>query len=254
MAKANNGLLGPFSGAVGPVIGYMWRGRMVMRGRPRQVANPRTERQMLHRGDFRRMVQLAAQMRPAVMPGMHEASLAAGMTEYNLFVKLNFGCIGGGVIDYSRLKVSTGDVAPVAVLSSAVDGTGTLRVAFGKAPSQRRPDAHDEVMLYAFCPELGEGRLALPVYRKERQIAMALPDGWAGREVAAWCFVRDGRGHCSESVCAAPAEAAAATAEASAESGNTLAATAVADEGSAGASAATGPATVRQLSLFDGFA
>lgn len=247
MARIDKGLTGAFSGTVGPVIGYMWRGRMCMRSRPQHVSNPRTAEQMRHRGDFRRMVQLAASMRSAVMAGLHEASVAEGMTEYNLFVSLNFGCISDGEIDYSRLRVSVGDVAPVAVESVAVDDGNVLRVAFGRASSPLRCKGADEVRLYAYCPELAEGRLSLPVHRRAGRIDMALPDEWAGLGVKCYLFAGDDRQRCSESVFADPSTGVAAEAE---QPENVTAA------GGGEASEAAAPprqADPSQLSLFDGF-
>ena len=37
MAIAKNGINGPFSGKIGPIVGYMWKGRPVMRAMPKKT-------------------------------------------------------------------------------------------------------------------------------------------------------------------------------------------------------------------------
>ncbi|MGX8712677.1 MAG: DUF6266 family protein, partial [bacterium] len=89
MATYKNGIMGPFNGKVGTVVGYMWNGKYCMRAYNRNVKNPRTEAQMEHRRMFKQEVQLAAKMRWAVGTTMREAAREAGLTAYNLFVKVN---------------------------------------------------------------------------------------------------------------------------------------------------------------------
>ena len=254
MAKIENGILGGFSGQVGPVIGYMWRGRMCMRAMPQRVRNPRTEAQTAHRADFRRMVQLAATMRAAVRTGLRMASVEEHMTEYNLFVKLSFNALGADGIDYSQLHVSAGNVAPVGLTSAVVDGDNVARITFEKNPLRLRADADDQVYLYVFCPDAGEGRLSLPALRRDKQLAMQLPDGWAGREVHFYCFVQDWHKCCSETLYACPGQAV----EAAAMPTEAEAAPDGENRGAGAEPAAAAPqaqpyGAERQLSLFDGF-
>ena len=212
MAKQGMGILDGFSGSVGTVIGYQWRGRWCLRARPRFVHNPRTEAQQEHRMLFRDMVRLAGRMKEALRVGLHEASLEVHMTECNLFVKLNkdrFGGAdarahsggdgdgGGGGVDYEGLVVSQGPVAPVAFTAASVDGQGVLRAEFEKNPLHVRAEGGDRVYVYAYCPALQTGLLSLPVYRRDRRLAMALPDEWSGQEVHFYGFVQDYAGRTS---------------------------------------------------------
>ena len=60
MAKQQNGYLGGYSGRLGPVVGYLWRGKWCLRAKPGKVRNPRTDRQQSHRHLFKAMVQFAS--------------------------------------------------------------------------------------------------------------------------------------------------------------------------------------------------
>ena len=200
MAKQSNGILDGYRGTIGTVIGYQWRGRWCLRARPRQVHNPRTEAQQEHRRLFRDMVQLAGKMRQALHYGLQLASLEEQMTECNLFVKMNKERFTPQGVDYSALEISCGPVAPVAFTSAVVDEDNVLRTTFEKNPLHLRADGDDRVRVYAFCPALMEGRLSTPVFRRDRQLSMALPDEWAGLEVHFYAFVQDWKKQTSQTI------------------------------------------------------
>lgn len=191
MAKQEYGILDGYRGSVGPVIGYQWRGRWCLRARPRQVRNPQTEAQQAHRMLFRDMVRLAGRMNQALRFGLREASLEAGLTECNLFVKTNKDRFTAAGVDYGALELSSGPVAPVAFTRAEIDGGMTLHAEFEKNPLHLRADAYDKVLVYAFCPAQQRGVLSAPVYRRSRCLEMSLPDEWADHEVHLYAFVTD---------------------------------------------------------------
>lgn len=204
MATIGQGVLGGFSGKVGPVVGYQWRGRWCLRGRPAAVRNPRTEAQQRHRMMFREEVRLASRMNWLIRESMAGLSLDEGLTPCNYFVKENQGCFGWSegqlTVDWSRLVLSHGPVAPVAFGVPEVSEGTRLTVAFEKNPLHVRADAYDKVYLYVFCAELETGYLVAPVYRREQRISVLLPAEWQGREVQLWGLVGDERGRWSETI------------------------------------------------------
>ncbi len=201
MAKQYGSYLGGFSGKLGPAIGYMWNGRWCMRSRPAQVHNPRTEAQVAHRTAFKGEVQLAARMRWAVMQGLTASARELGMTAYNLFVSLNqpaFSLEAGQlVVDWSRLQLSVGPVAPVQGGEVSVHEGNVLSVSFEKNPLHAPASAYDSVRLYAYSPSTGLGYLTAPVYRRSQRIEALLPDEMAGSEVHLYLMVQDEAGRCS---------------------------------------------------------
>ena len=89
MAKLEQGILGPFRGKVGTVVGYLWRGRHVVRGYRREINYPNTENQQAERDWFVSMVRFAATARQALLLGLRERAARDQMTEGNAFVKMN---------------------------------------------------------------------------------------------------------------------------------------------------------------------
>lgn len=203
MAKQCNGYMGGYSGKLGPAVGYLWNGKWCLRSRPTHVRNPRSERQMECRSLFTQEVRLAARMSRSVNIGLTDAARAAGMTSYNLFVRLNqqaFSLEGDTLqVDYTQLTLSVGPVAPVAFHSLAVGEGNVLSVSFDKNPQHLRSNHYDAVHLCVYCPENRQEFLVLPVNRRDEAISVVLPSFFAGREVHVYGFVVDDMGRCSQS-------------------------------------------------------
>ena len=94
MAKLHQGILGAFSGKVGTVVGYLWRGRQVVRAYRKEINYPNTESQQAEREWFVSMVRFAATARQALLLGLRERAARDQMTEGNAFVKMNKHCFG----------------------------------------------------------------------------------------------------------------------------------------------------------------
>jgi len=94
MAKLEQGILGPFRGKVGTVVGYLWRGKHVVRAYRKEINYPNTESQQAEREWFVGMVRFAATARQALLLGLRERAAREQMTEGNAFVKMNKSCFG----------------------------------------------------------------------------------------------------------------------------------------------------------------
>ena len=49
MGIINQGILGGFSGKVGPIVGFHWKSKYYIRARAAKVSNPRTPKQQAER-------------------------------------------------------------------------------------------------------------------------------------------------------------------------------------------------------------
>ncbi|MBP5527841.1 MAG: hypothetical protein J6X79_05235 [Bacteroidales bacterium] len=194
MAKQTGGHLGGFSGKLGTVVGYMWRGRWCVRAHNPYPANPRTPRQVEHREMFRQEVQLAATMRAAVNKGFKEVSYELGMTPYNLFVHLNQHAFslneGIFTVDYSALRLSTGPLQEAVYGAPEWTADNVLTVRFEGGSGRW----NDYVRLYVYCPEWSTGILTAPVYRKDKKVSVMLSDMFVGREVHVYGLVSNDEG------------------------------------------------------------
>jgi len=195
MAKLGSSTFGGFSGKLGNVVGYNWKGVWCIRMRPMSIRNPRTEAQQKHRTMFAEEVRLAGRMSWALGVGMKAVSDEYHMTVQNAFVSLNqqaFSMVDGAFeVDWKQLNVSAGPVAPVALTEAAVDEDNVLNAKFEPNPTGAKANRFDSVYTWIYCPELAMGYLAAPVYRMDKKVKVKLPDGFRGRVVHIYAFVVD---------------------------------------------------------------
>ena len=95
MAKYFQGILGPFQGKVGTVVGYMWRDKWCMRARPRCYHDRQSDAQLAQRSRFKQMIQFASPATPLLKRGLRAMAAAEGLTEGNCFLRINHGCFPG---------------------------------------------------------------------------------------------------------------------------------------------------------------
>jgi hypothetical protein len=127
MAKLSQGVNGPFSGKVGAVVGYTWKGIAVMRGRPSARTKPFTAKELNHQAKFRLMNKF---LRPAVsLLNVTFAHLAIGMSAFNKAFSYNVknaitGFHPNLAIDYGMALISRGDLpgAESAAVSTVSQG------------------------------------------------------------------------------------------------------------------------------------
>ena len=203
MAKLHQGILGAFSGKVGTVVGYTWRGVPCMRAYRREVAYPNTASQQAERDWFVSMVRFASQAKWAVRLGLRERAMEHRMTEGNYFVMRNKRCFslteGAVAVDYGGLVLAEGPAAPVTFGTARFEEGEVLSVGYEKNGLSLQASSEDRVYVYAYAPALGEGLLSAPSLRRSKELRMRLPQHWAGVEVQLYGFVVDREGRASHS-------------------------------------------------------
>ena len=234
MAKLEQGILGPFRGKVGTVVGYLWRGKHVVRAYRKEINYPNTERQQAEREWFVGMVRFAATARQALLLGLRERAAREQMTEGNAFVRMNKDCFGRDAarrvrsaaamdmpraaaemascgstadaarrvrtgIDYERIRIAEGAAAPVRFTTASVDENNVMHVDFERNSGMTRAKASDRVYVYVYNTDTREGILSHPAERRRGGLQMQLPEGWNERNVRMWGFVVDGEGRASGS-------------------------------------------------------
>jgi hypothetical protein len=203
MGKLYQGIEGPFSGKVGPVVGYMWKSRACIRSYRCHVNYPDTADQQQQRNWFVGMVRFAAQATEALKLGLAQQAAAARMTEGNLFVlknKQHFHREDDSVtIDYSKLQIAAGSATDVYFHKPRFEQNETIVVDFEKNSLSLKASADDRVYVYIYATGCAQGLLAAPVSRRDKQLRIALPHEWSGQEVHLYGFVVDRDGRASNS-------------------------------------------------------
>ena len=200
MSKNNMGYLGDQIGKLGTAVGFKWKGKMVYRAYQGKVRNPKTERQQLVRARFQLLVELARQMRAAIVKGFNYEANRRKWIPQNCFMNLNYNKVTGASpeavsIDMSQVEVSKGSVAEVTLsptLDTSTPGTVTVTVADANLDDESA-SRNDEIYAFVFCPDAGRGVLSVPVARTVgASITVSCPTSWSGLEVHVYVFVIGG--------------------------------------------------------------
>ncbi len=113
MGKIKDGITGPFSGKVGPVVGATWRGIPVMRSLPKKRTKPYSPKEIQQQAKF----ALISGFLGPVIPLVHQTFIPATpkQTGYNLAFSYNVKNAITGVhpdlkIDFSMVLLGRGDL------------------------------------------------------------------------------------------------------------------------------------------------
>ena len=187
--------MGSNSGKVGTVVAYKWKGKDVLRGYKRYIANPRTPAQQLHRAKFRAISLLASDLLKIIKRGFKELSDRQSSTETGLFVKSNWPIVASneeGEIDIPLhlLVVSKGDLPGVVFgepQTAAVGQRSAISVEF-TSPDADGTDGDDSVYLGLYCPARNRSELSAPVKRQDGRVLTDVPEEMVGEEVHLYGF------------------------------------------------------------------
>ena len=150
MGKIKQGILGGFSGKVGPVIGASWKGKAIMRARALSVHNPNTDAQKHVRAILTLVSKFIGKVNDAVKVGFH--NYAVGVTEQNAAVKTNIAEAVQGTgelvsLDWTKVVLSRGSLPnPNNLSAEAVEDEHDIKVSWkGNTGVTREALATDKV-------------------------------------------------------------------------------------------------------------
>lgn len=199
------GILGDQYGKVGPVVGRKFREENVYSAYQKNVFNPRTEAQKIHRNRFKALSTLSHNMACGAKFGFRTAAKGTNLSPRNLFQRTNWPFVTASSsdsvnIDYSGMFVSLGGLSNVSFFSPNFDVPNTVTVPFEEFGSPCQRTANDRAFIYVFCPDAGQGLLSSEVKLDEGRITLETPTAWNGLKVHIWGFVRN-QGEANEALC-----------------------------------------------------
>ena len=111
MGIINQGILGGFSGKVGPIVGFHWKSKYYIRARAAKVSNPRTPKQQEQRGKFATAFSFLKAIKPFIRIGYKEFTQEKSAFNAAMSYILKRAVTGNGKeisIDFNRALVSMG--------------------------------------------------------------------------------------------------------------------------------------------------
>ncbi|MCZ4693800.1 hypothetical protein DWB61_09695 [Ancylomarina euxinus] len=155
MGKYNQGILGPFTGKVGAIVGSSWRGVNYIKSLPGPNAS-NSEAQQKQRSRFKSVVSLASSLMESLIRPVW--NLVGGkMTGYNLFVKTNMPAFdeSGALVNYSEFHASMGalPLPEILTLQDDVDVVSGIELSWKDDSATGVGNADDKLHLLVMTPE-----------------------------------------------------------------------------------------------------
>ncbi len=157
MAILKNGANGGFSGKVGSVVGYQWRGKDVIRGLPRISAKERTPEQLANQLKMTLTQRFLQRVIHFIRVGFKLEAERRVMSAFNVAMSYNkkqaiVGEYPNLAFDYSKAVVSMGGVAAMKD-GAASWGDSGLELRWTNDSGEGNADDRDYLLVLLFFPE-----------------------------------------------------------------------------------------------------
>lgn len=203
MGKIEKGILGGFSGKVGPVVGANWRGIDVMRSRPKKSGKPATEPQLVTRSKFSLVTQFLAPIKGLL--SKYFGQPAGEKSRVNLATSYHIkdavtGVLPNFEIDFQKVIITKGELPGLDDAATEIKPNAVLGISWVNNSGQGQAQATDLVLLVAFNTTKNLFDFSQQATRSATDYDYNLPDSWSGDTVHLWVAVTsDEREMCSVS-------------------------------------------------------
>jgi hypothetical protein len=193
MGTYNKGILGAFSGKVGPVVGANWRGKEVLRSLPRKSGKAPSQTQLLQQLKFATVTAFLNPLQSILTRyyGTNTGSktrrnqaMSYHMKEATQYVDPNFDIL------YNRVQISKGDLLNVENPVATAGANSSLAFTWVDNSGQGQALATDQMVLAVYEPigKITFTSLAL-ADRSAEAASFPLPSYFAGLSVEVWLTV-----------------------------------------------------------------
>jgi hypothetical protein len=189
MGTYNKGILGAFSGKVGPVVGASWRGKEVMRSLPKRSNRVATALQQQQRQKFTMVNDFLGGIQPVIkryygndsgIKTRRNQAMSYLMREALVFNDPDYEW------DYSKVLISRGDLTGIEDATLDVSA-GAISVMWTDNSDQGEALADDQLVLVVYDPETKAVVYSLAAgERADEAAALAMPSYLDGAEVQVW--------------------------------------------------------------------
>jgi hypothetical protein len=189
MGTYNKGILGAFSGKVGPIVGATWRGKDVMRSLPKRSNRVASAAQLLQRQKFSMVNDFLGGLQPVVkryygsnsgIKTRRNQAMSYLMREALIFTDPDFEW------DYSKVLISRGDLTGMEDATLDV-AAGAISVLWTNNSNQGEAAADDVLVLVVYDPVTKTVVYSLVAgERADEAASLAMPSYLDGAEVQVW--------------------------------------------------------------------
>jgi len=205
MARISKGILGGFSGKVGTVVGFNWRGIDVMRSVPKKGNRIPTSKQAEVQAQFTLTAHFLNPIKPILSDYFGQPS--AEKSRYNLAFSYHnreaiIGTYPDYEIDFPKVIVTKGELLGLDQPVVAALPNAELKFNWTDNSGSGEAKATDQLLVVVFNParELF-AYITQAANRVDASFTYNLPDQWVGDTVHCWVSMADDMGKkCANSV------------------------------------------------------
>lgn len=190
MGTYNKGILGAFSGKVGPVVGATWRGKEVMRSLPKKSNRLATTYQQQQRSKFAMTTEFLGGVQPVIkryfgsnagLKTRRNQAMSYLMKEAIVFTDPNYEW------DYTKVLISKGDLLGINN-GAVIAGTGqNLDFSWTDNSGQGEAQVTDKLVVVVYEPTSKATVYSLnAASRDDESATVQLPSFLSGLEVQVW--------------------------------------------------------------------
>lgn len=191
MGSYNKGILGPFRGKVGAVIGYSWRGKDLMRGLPKEITGEPSLAQIEQRAKFSTVIRFLTPIQGIVGAYFGKEQNAKSpfnlATGYHLSEAIKPGPDDSWQIDYPKVLISRGDLRGVDNPKITAGEAGQITLSWNDNSGQGSADPTDQLIVVVYSTEMSEFVQFNPAAtRKEGSVVLTIPGYLSGSLAEVW--------------------------------------------------------------------
>ncbi len=189
MGTYNKGVLGPFSGKIGTVVGSSWRGIDYMRSLPKKGNRTATASQLLQRQRFLTVTEFLTPISPVLRKffgsNTGELSRSNQALSYHIKEALNYVDPNFEIV-FNKVQIAKGDLTGVQN-PTVTAGTNALDLVWEDNTGQGEASATDQLVVVVYAPVGGLHWYTLTGgLRSATSATIALPSYFSGLEVHSW--------------------------------------------------------------------
>lgn len=157
MGTYEQGILGPFSGKVGTVVGANWRGKNVMRSRPKKSTKLPSENQELQRERFTRVVRFLAPIKTVLTRYFGQSANFRSRYDLATSYHLKNAVLledDAFEIQYNKVLISKGDLQGISGAKIIPRPNAEMRLEWIDNSGQGLALPKDKLLFVIYAPDL----------------------------------------------------------------------------------------------------
>lgn len=198
MATYEQGILGPFSGKVGTVVGANWRGKNVMRSRPKKSNRIPSESQRIQRERFTTVTQFLNPIKGVI--NRYYGYPQSFRSRLNLAISYHMKEAVEWVSDifeviYPKVMITKGDLQGIHMPMVTPQADQKINIKWEDNSGQGLATAEDSLLVVVYSAEMELFEVfEQTAFRKDKEVILTLSPILKDEKVQCWAsFVNDER-------------------------------------------------------------